>query len=370
MKILLDKRKPIPLYRQLKESLKEKILSQELFPNQVIPSLQELTSTLEVSKITVRQAIRELTQEELLITVPGKGTFVAEPKVNVSRLFSIAMLIPETTNFFAPLIQGVEDFAQEKGYHLIICNTEYNVKKTAKYVSEFEERNNIDGIISAPPREGGQVLMDYIKHLRKHPFVLIEVAMEQVEGLEVDCVCMDSYAGAYQAVSHLIKLGHKRIAYMGTNLRDYFTDNERLNGYRDALVDSGLPFDASLVLNIGGTKYFQMIKNFLLEQKPTAMFSFNDNQAREVFDVAKAVGLKVPHDLSLVGYDDTEVAKYLEVPLTTVSPPKYEMGKKAAWILIDKVEGKAKDCQQILLEPTLVFRQSTAERGGELGKKQ
>ena len=193
------------------------------------------------------------------------------------------------------------------------------------------------------------------------PFVLIN---RHFPGIETDYVLSDNIEGSYLAVTHLIQLGHRRIAHIG-GPRGISTAKERLVGYKKALQQNGIKFDPELLIGseLKPENIDKLVSNFfMLGQKPTAIFVYNDFLAMSVLAVLKARGLRIPDDIAIVGYDDIEVASILE--LTTISQPTYEIGKRATQILLGRVRdrkmGESSDkVHEVVLKPRLVIRKSS-----------
>jgi DNA-binding LacI/PurR family transcriptional regulator len=205
-------------------------------------------------------------------------------------------------------------------------------------------------------------------------FVLID---RYIPNIDVSYVVSDNLGGAYQAVEHLIKLGHHRIGIVTRSSLQTTSVRDRVDGYKRALLDYGLPFDQSLVcdrlktsaseLEFFGTArgnsqhdvevMVEFLKN---KERPSAIFAINDLVALAVVEAASLVGLRIPDDLALVGFDDIDIVSHLETPLTTMAQDKYAIGAQAAEFLIDKIEGREKGNRQIVIPTKLIVRRSTA----------
>lgn len=363
--ITIDKEDSRPIYSQIKEQLRQKIKSGVLKSLDRLPSETEIAGTHNISRMTVRQAFAELENDGLIFREHGKGTFVAEikdtPAEKIISSKSLAILVPcVTEGAYAKILRGVEDIAQQRGYSVIICNTDFNAEKQKKYLHKMDEEK-VGGLIIVPIL-WGEMAIEHYTQLRADniPFVFINRFIPEID---TDYVVADNVLGAYQAVSHLIKLGHKRIAYI--SVPKYAMTEQRLAGYRKAFEENGIIFDESLV-KVGATKeecgYTCMKELWESKNCPTAIFAFNDNIAKQVYETATELGLKIPEDLALIGFDDSPVAGSIPVPLTTVAYPSYETGATSANILIDRIEGKGKEIQRIVLKPKLIIRESCGER--------
>jgi LacI family transcriptional regulator len=182
---------------------------------------------------------------------------------------------------------------------------------------------------------------------------------------EFDYVVCDDVQGSYEAVSHLIKLGHKRVAFMGCMGRDNFIFKNRLRGYRHALSDAGFLFDDSLIFNSEwGTEpdsYETGMQILKSKERPTAVFAISDQMAIAFMKAAADSGVNIPEDISIVGFDNIEKASYPEIALTTVSQPAYQIGRKVAEEAILKLTDSSRGKQvKVILDTELIVRKTTA----------
>jgi LacI family transcriptional regulator len=186
---------------------------------------------------------------------------------------------------------------------------------------------------------------------------------QRFEQYDVDFVINDNYEGAFMATDHLIKLGHTRIAYIA-GLDAQYSTHERLRGYRAALEQAGIAPDNSLLRYGDNTMEsgYYLTKDLLQADPPlTAIFAYNDLVALGAFRAIKEANLQVPTDISVVGYDDIQVAEFFDVPLTTIHQPIGEIARKATELLFEKMEGGTDyTLQQIVLKPRLIVRGSTS----------
>jgi DNA-binding LacI/PurR family transcriptional regulator len=226
-------------------------------------------------------------------------------------------------------------------------------------VGSFRERR-VDGIVVASSRVGS-LYMSVLGEMQI-PIVLLN---NQSPGSFAHAVTIDNVDGALQAARHLVQLGHRNIAYLGDRF-GLQSDAERLKGYRKGLEEAGLPFSGQLVVSGDGkTSGARQAAAHLLspilpiQQRPTAVFCYNDMSALGVMQEADAIGLRIPRDLSIVGFDDLFFASQLRPPLTTVRQPKKEIGRRAMAQLLALIRGEQAG-QTILIKGELVMRESTA----------
>ncbi|MCL5075695.1 MAG: LacI family transcriptional regulator [Chloroflexi bacterium] len=273
---------------------------------------------------------------------------------------TIALIIPDTFNpFFAEVAKGVEETGFQFGYSLVLCHSDYDAQKELRYVHVLRSKR-VDGVILIPSSPASEALQVLLKH--KIPVVLADRKPMDMAS-EVDTVTADNTQGARAATEHLIRLGHRRIAFIARPFPMTHSAG-RLHGYRLALEQHGLPFVEEMVVH-GGFRYpaGEEAMQHLLSLKPpiTAVLAYNDIMAIGALKAISDRGLSVPRDISVVGFDDIPPAAYTDPPLTTVAMPKVEMGRIAAQRLMQMVDsGPGAEKKDIVLETHLVVRGSTA----------
>lgn len=272
---------------------------------------------------------------------------------------TIGVIVSDNTDpFFATIVKGIEDFTRSKGYNIILCNTDEKYEREEEAVRLLREKQ-VDGLlITLAPAQKERADILELKRAGT-PFVLLNRHMDDVM---TDYVINDNVYGAYIAVSHLIRLNHKRIGYI-SGPSQISSVKERMQGYKKALFENSIEFDNSLVRtsNLKMADGCRRMRELLeLKDRPTAVFAYSDFLAIGILKAIKEAKLEIPEDIALVGYDDIEFSEFLEVPLTTVHQPKYRIGKEGAKILIDRIENKdSEGLYQIVLKPELVVREST-----------
>lgn len=271
---------------------------------------------------------------------------------------TIGVLISDITTFFwTTLVRGIQDKAAKAGFSVILCNSDEESANEQLYLSTLFERN-VDGFIVSPTPHNHS----YLKRLARSmvPIVLVD---RGVKGLRVPTIKTDNKTGAYEAVKHLIELGHDRIAII-TGIPGVETSEERFAGYRQALRDGGIPLRKTLIKE----GFFQKDQAFtateeLLRMKriPSAIFVSNEPMVSGCILALKERGLRIPQDISVIGFDDPVWTSYMDPPLTTVSQPSYTMGILAFDYLLAQISNNEKDrkyLNDVILKPTLVIRQS------------
>jgi len=270
---------------------------------------------------------------------------------------ALGLIVPDITNpFFAEIARGVSDVAHAQGYGVLLCTTEGNLSREAEYL-RFLRRKRVDGLILSAVTIDDPNLSEFLNG--SIPFVLVS---RLVKGLDAPFVVGDDKTGARLAVEHLIQLGHKRIAFIGgpANVQ---SSRDRMETYQKVLKEHGLKAYTKWAVfadftQAAGRKAAQKMLRGRI--RPTAIFAANDVIALGVMEAAEDLGLSIPQDLSLVGYDDISYAALPRIQLTTVAQPTYEMGRIAAEYLLAICEGEKREKLRCLLPPRLIVRKTTA----------
>jgi DNA-binding LacI/PurR family transcriptional regulator len=252
-------------------------------------------------------------------------------------------------------VSGIEQGANDNGYSVFLADSNADAVREKSVVRSFAERW-VDGIIVTASRVGAL----HIPHLSEMgvPIVMIN---NQHAGEFVHSVMIENLAASQTAVIHLLDLGHRRIAYLGDQF-GYQSDTERFAGYRQGLEQSGLSFSPELVVHGDGkpeAAMQAMRKLLALPDPPSAVFCYNDMSALGALRAIRLAGLRVPEDISLVGFDDLFVACYTQPPLTTLRQPMRRMGMLAIESLLNLMSGNG-PANTIRVPAELIVRESTA----------
>jgi len=284
------------------------------------------------------------------------------------RTNNIGLVVIDITNpFYSPIIQAVEKRAEEEGYNLLVVNSQHSSAREEKYINSLVQQR-VSGIIVSPVQDPRK----YLGMLKKRKIPV--VFLYPPSGAKCDSVDVDNVKGAYGAVTHLIKLGHRQIAYISRGLLHRHPSSKRLLGYKKALRSSGIPFNEKFMVKTitdqgrieeGYQATLKLLSNGV---RPTAIFAFNDLIAMGCLKALKEKGLKVPDDMAVVGFDDIEFAPFLEVPLTTVRIPEYEVGEIAVKLLFERIDSGRMNgkYRKVCLSPELVIRKSCGSKNSNL----
>lgn len=303
-----------------------------------------------VTQQRVEQAI-----EELGYVPSGVAKSLRSKRTN-----SLALILPDIQNaFWTTVARGVEDAAQSSGYSVFLCNTDENPAKQLRYLDVVVSQR-VDGVMIAPFSSDGQDLA--LLRTRNTPIVVID---RQITGWDVDSVIGDSLSGARALTSHLISLGHRRIAVLA-GPAGTATAQDRVAGYRIALAEAGIVEDARLIhfgefRTISGEH--MMAQALDSGVAPTAVFAANNAIAMGVLDELERRGLRVPQDMALVSFDDLPNTSRLFPFLTVAVQPAYEIGANAAQLLLSRLEATVPlQPRHVVLPTRLIIRYSCGSK--------
>lgn len=305
----------------------------------------------EKTKLMVLNAVKEMkyTPNQLAVGLIKK------------RTNTIGLIISDIRNiFFSTLAMGVEESCRKIGWNVILCNTSDNHARDIEYINILASKG-VDGILYCMSADSDEKLAkescDLMKNLNI-PYVMVDRTNSTL-----DCcsVVLDHINGGYIATKYLTDLGHKRIACI-TGPAQLFDSQQRLSGYIMALTQAGIKYDNDIVFtgNYTISSGYEAVEK-IVQKNITAVFCFNDMMAYGVYKGLKERGLKMPEDISVVGYDDVFLSDMFEVPLTSVKQPIYEMGEEATKNLINIIENETSIKREIVFKPEMVIRKSTSE---------
>jgi LacI family transcriptional regulator len=310
--------------------------------------------------------VRPQTRERVEQAIASLG-FVRNESARLLRngtSHTIAYVMLDAANpFFTDVAQGIEEAAERADLSVISCNSNNRAAREVTYLTRLEQQR-VQGVLITPINPAHPLLDDLPR--RGTPVVIVDRVRDQ----DTHCsVAVDDVLGGELAARHLLDLGHERIAFVGGpstigQVRD------RRRGARRALEAAGFPRDrlvelATSALNVaGGRGAAERLAGLPLARRPTAAMCANDLLALGLLQQCVGLGLVVPDDLAIVGYDDIEFAAAAAVPLTSVRQPRTELGAMAAELLIDEATGADHQHQRIVLDPELVVRASTRRRPG------
>lgn len=270
----------------------------------------------------------------------------------------LGIILPDISNvFFALMAKGASQEADRYQYSLSVFDTDWNPDKDTQAVNMMLERG-ADGILmTCSTLSHSERLLEYIE-LCAAEGVPLMIADQIPDYIPVHSITSDQELGGYMAASHLLDLGHERIGCI-TGAMTTSSSQKRLYGYIRALQERNIVFDSALIAegDYRAESGYELTKP-LLDQGVSAIFAFNDTVAYGVMRYMNEIKKNVPNDLSLVGFDDIHFSQMMQVPLTTISQPAYELGRTAVQKLIQMIDDEPVE-RRTMFEPELIIREST-----------
>ncbi len=353
-------------YSLIMEDIQRDIISGKIKAGDQITSENKLCVRYNVSRHTVRKAISELIGQGYLASVHGKGTFCTERTRFEGASHNIGVITTYISDYIFPhVIRGVDEVLSRNGYSIILKNTGNSQSAEAKCLEDILSKN-IDGLIIEPSRSDiiNRNIYLYEKLDQYNiPYVFIQGIYRQLS--HKPYVVLDEKYGACLATRHLLKTGRKDL--LGIFKIDDYQGIERHKGYSLALAEAGIPYDPDHVITYH-TEDRKTKPAFALREllgkgvKIDGIISYNDQIAHVVYQELTMMGIKVPEDIAIVGYDDSFIAVNSQVPLSSVHHPKEELGRLAANLLLDILRGKAgREQWHKVITPELIIRESTGK---------
>lgn len=275
---------------------------------------------------------------------------------------TIGLIVPDiSNNFFSELAKGVEKAAQKLDYSVLFCNSDNSGKKDLKNTNMLISKQ-IDGLIIAPSLGTTDVKdIAEFNDIVKASGLQVVLADRTIPFCSFNCVQSNNRQGGYIATNHLLELGHKKIGCI-TGPMEVDSARERLQGFTDALSMAGLEVDDNLIASgdyqiesgAAGTRE-------LLKQGVTAIFACNDMMALGAMRECREQKIKIPDEISLMGFDGINVCELLDPPLTTINQPLYEVGKNAFKLISELIEKPTSKIENIMLTPNLIKRSTTSK---------
>ncbi len=319
-------------------------------------------STTTVSHVINKtRFVAEATQEKVLEAVKelnyAPSAVARSLKCNTTR--TIGMLVTQSTNlFFSEVIDGVESYCYRQGYTLILCNTGGIYEKQRDYIRMLAEKR-VDGIL-VMCSDLTQELSEMLESHSDIPKVIMDWGPE---ASKADKIIDNSELGGYLATKYLTDRGHKDIACLSGHLNK-LACQERIAGFRRAMAEANYPVEENWILEGNfecDTAVLAADKIIAMDKKPTAVFCFNDTMALGLMSRLQQRGIRVPEDMSVIGYDNIELAEYFSPPLTTVHQPKRRVGKNAFEILLERIKDKEHERRIFEMHPEIVERDTVRD---------
>jgi len=276
--------------------------------------------------------------------------------LHMKKTMTIGIIIPDISNpYYAEIVRGIQDMADRHGYAMILLNTDRNQDRIIKHIYFLREKS-ADGIIFSGGVIAGEKVLSSLKDLRDR---VVVIGRHRVD---FPAVLIDNVGGAMKATRHLIELGHRRIGFIGGPDQS-ISARDRLSGYRNAMTQGRFSIGKNLVRKGDFTPRSGYLSSgdLFLKEKPSAIFAANDQMAFGAIRAAREMGLNVPREVSVVGFDNILFSSYSDPPLTTIDIPKYHIGAAAMEMLIDRIANRNGEKMR-WFNTTLLVRDSSAAR--------
>lgn len=330
-------------------------------------TLKDIARELKLSPSTVSRALRNhpaISKETKELVKQCAEKYRYKPntlalQLRTSQNKTIGVIVPEIVHFFfSTVLAGIQEEAEKGNYNLIICHSNESYEREVKSVETLLDAR-VRGVLASQSKDTEkfahfQDIVDNGTHL---------VFFDRIcTGINTDKVVIDDYRGSFNAVSHLIKSGCERVAFLGANPHLPIANNRRM-GYEDALRKHNIPIEKNLMQVCDTVELAREIVPVMLKADlvPDAFFCINDEVAAHCLQIIKSAGFKIPQDISVCGFTNSAITEVTDPTLTSVDQYGFEMGKTAARLLINRIEGKEtkKGVVSKVIKTELVVRKST-----------
>ena len=331
-------------------------------------TIHDIAKKLNISASTVSRALKdnplisEATRQKIKKTAIEMGyrPNVMAANLRTRRTNTIGVIVPLINrHFFSSVISGIEDVAYKQGFAVTISQSNDNLEKEST-IAHTLFSNRVDGLILSIGMETQSYEHLKLFSERNIPLVFFDRIVEEIPAHKI---VVDDFGGAYRATQHLIEQGRKKVAHIGgpLNLQIY---EKREAGYRQAISDAGLQINENQILHNSLTREDGMnaIKKILESKEiPDAIFCANDTTALSAIIYLNEKGIKVPDDIAIVGFSNEPFSELVTPSISTIKQPGFEMGQKAAELLIKQISSKTKpkNYETIMMETELIIRNSS-----------
>lgn len=380
------------LYKQIVNYLKGMIDKGELQAGMKLPTEMDLAERFNVSRITSKRALEEMSKEGLINRIQGSGSFVSpgnvksQPQAGINidtprqqRIISMVLPFKASMGRLVDAIRGATDYLNSKGYYLGVHNTSRDLYQEKLTLTKLV-KDGVQGIIYYPLSDSKNLEVMNALCMNKYPIVAID---KYFDSIPISSVVSDNFNGGYQVTSHLIRLGHERIAFVSdAHIEGATSIRDRYFGYCKALKDNGLEIEHDIIkigfydilkqqdpalINAARNSNYTIDKRFLMDmvselrgRNVTAIQAINDDIGTYIEKVCLEMGVRIPDDLAIAGFDNIDISEHVDIPLTTVSQDFYEIGKRAAEIIVEYIEGNRQECTKDIIPVRLIERRSSS----------
>ncbi len=363
-----------PKYMFIKDHLTQRFEKESFIPGQKLPTEQDLVTYYDSSRTTIRQSLALLEEEGVIKRIHGSGSYyngeteevcveekVTPKLIGLLNFFQLDYIYPE-------IIRGIENTISEEGYSLVVASSDPDDVKQTEVIKRLLDQG-IDGLILEPNRNL-QIMKDHpVLKMVEESGIPVVTTHWGISNKRVSTVSNDDVQAGYEAGRYLIERGHKAIGILYKE--DIQAGHDRYIGFVRALEEAKIEVDPSMIKTFDNSdeihhprQGYIKTKEMLLDQqrRPTAIFYFNDLTALQGYAAIREQGLRIPDDISVIGFDNFNTTEMVDPPLTTFEHPKYDLGKWAAKILLDELAGtRSRLPMKMIFEPLLIERESVKD---------
>ncbi|WP_066225841.1 LacI family DNA-binding transcriptional regulator [Formosa haliotis] len=332
-------------------------------------TIYDIAEKLNITAVTVSRALNNnpkisVATRELVLETAAELNYEQNKLAKAlksGKSFNVGVIVPRiNTNFFGSVIRGIEEELYPQGYHIIICQTHDEKELELGNINSLLNLQ-VDGIlmsISNSKEDNNDLFKNILK--KNVPLIFFDRSKD-IPG--VSSVTIDDFKGAYEATQHLINQGYKRIAHISNDQKLTIFKN-RCAGYKQALLDNGLPYDENLVIESRSkVEQGKEVTKTLLDMKnpPDGIFSSSDFSALGAIQEIKERGLRIPEDIGIIGFSNEPFTQFMEITITTVDQSPIEMGRLSARVFLEEINNskRIRSEKKVVLEPELIIRQSS-----------
>ena len=358
--MVINNKSSVPKYFQLQTWLQDRIEQGYYSTNDKIPTENELVKLSGLSRATVRKSLRNLESNGFIIRKKRIGSFVKKLKKSSNYGKTVGLLVPDIRSGYAPILaRGAEDEAVKNDISLVLCNTDDNPRQASYHIEKLIKLS-VSGVIYIPVAATVRKNIQIISKLKKANIPIV-LADRGIKNSDLDLVTTNNFKGSRQITQYLIDKGHKQIAFLSNKL--YSTERLRYDGFVSKMMEKDLPIHKNVTIldksAFNVNNYLEHAHQILKNRKNfTAVYAGHDRIALLFYAAAKNLGLSVPQDFSIVGYDNMPLTT---VSLTTMHQPIYEMGQESIKLIITRMKNKNANIKNIILNSNLVERSSVKD---------
>lgn len=298
----------------------------------------------ESTKIRIEEAIKELNY---------RPNSVAR-SLKQKSTFTIGVIVSNILHAFSTqVIRSIEDYCNSLDFHVIVCNADDNPEKEERYIQMLRDKQ-VDGLIVFPTGENLELYEEMVK--TNYPVVFLD---RKIPDLKISSVLLDNEQAVKMAVEHLVEKGYKKIALMTNALHRVFPRQERVRVFKELTALHQLPIDEGYIVSRDLGQLKSSLGELLTSKPVDAIIAGNDLALLEILNYVKEHDIEIPKDFALISIDDVSFGNLYNPALTVVAQPAFEMGKKAAELLLEKIKGDFEEKEHIyLFQPVLIERAS------------